>query len=184
MVSHDLLETKFFIPSSKSNLVKRDRLVQYLYPVTEGKLTLISAPAGFGKTTMLAEWLNQTALPYTWLSLDERDNDPGRFWQYIISALQKVQPQLGQKTLEILKNQDVEDYEYYLTCLIGQIQTLRTDLILIVDDYHLIKTTSIHQALKFLLDFLPQNLHLVIASRCDPPLALYLLRLDTLVYRR
>ena len=176
MVSNNLLETKFFIPSSKSNLVKRDRLLKYLHQETITKLTLISAPAGFGKTTLLAQWLNQTKLKHTWLSLDERDNNAKRFWTYVIGALQKIQPELGQETLEILKNPEVKNYEYFLTPLIAEIATLTTDIILILDDYHLIKVTSIHQALQFLLDYLPQSLHLVIASRSDLPLPLARLR--------
>ncbi len=176
MGSNELLKTKFFIPSIKSNLVKRDRLVKYLHRGTKEKLILISAPAGFGKTILLAQWLNQTALKHTWLSLDERDNDFKRFWTYVIGALQKVQPHLGKKTLEMLKNPEIKDYEYFLTSLIAQITTLATDVILIFDDYHFIKVTSIHQSLQFLLDYLPKNLHLVIASRSDLPLPLARLR--------
>ena len=175
MVSHSLLATKFFVPSIKSNLVKRDRLVTYLDRGTKGKLTLISAPAGFGKTTLLIEWLSQTKLPYTWLSLDKRDNDPIRFWTYFVAALQKVKPELGEATIAMLQSPET-DFEFFLTPLINEISALETDILLVLDDYHEIAIPGIHQALTFLLNHLPPFFHLVIASRSDPPLPLARLR--------
>ena len=175
MISNELLETKFFIPSSRANLVKRDRLIQNLHHSIKGKLTLISAPAGFGKTTLLAQLLQQTEFPYTWLSLDERDNQPIRFWTYFVAALQKIEPRLGEPTIALLRNSET-NFELFLTSLINDIFTHKTDILLILDDYHEITNIAIHQAVTFLLNNLPPTLHLIIASRCDPPLPLARLR--------
>ena len=175
MVSNELLETKFFIPSSRANLVERDRLIQELHQSIKGKLTLISAPAGFGKTTLLAQWLQQTEFSYTWLSLDERDNQAIRFWTYFVATLQKIEPQLGKTTIALLRNSET-DLELFLTPLINDISTLETDILLVLDDYHEITNVLIHQALAFLLNHLPPTFHLIIASRCDPPLPLARLR--------
>ncbi len=175
MVTNELLETKFFIPSSKSNLVKRDRLVKYLDGGTKKKLTLISAPAGFGKTTLLAEWLERTELSHTWLSLDQRDNDPIGFWTYFVGALRKIQPQLGEAATAILRSPET-DFEFFLTSLLNEISTLETRILLVLDDYHAIAAKQIHQAIAFLLNHLPPFVHLVIASRSDPPLPLARLR--------
>ena len=175
MVSNEFLETKFFIPSSRANLVKRDRLIQALHQSIKGKLTLISAPAGFGKTTLLAQWLEQTKFSYTWLSLDERDNEPIRFWTYFVAALQKIEPQLGESTIALLRNSET-DFELFLTPLINEISIRETAILLVLDDYHGITNLAIHQALTFLLNHLPPTLHLIIASRCDPPLPLARLR--------
>ena len=176
MVSRNLIETKFFVPSRKLNLVPRDRIIQELDHGVKGKLTLISAPPGFGKTTLLAQWIDKTQLKYAWLSLDKRDNDLVKFWQYVIHAIQKIEPKLGNETLQIIEDRSNLDYEYFLTPLIAELSALTTDIVLILDDYHLIHETTIHQALKFLLEYLPSCLHLVIASRSDIPLPLARLR--------
>ncbi|MEM8676721.1 MAG: LuxR C-terminal-related transcriptional regulator [Cyanobacteria bacterium P01_G01_bin.67] len=176
MVFHNLLETKFFIPSRKSNLVLRDRLNQEMCRGVQHKLTLLSAPPGFGKTTLLAQWIKETELKCTWLSLDHQDNDLIRFWQYTICAMQKVQAQLGNKTLEIISDRHNLDYDYFLTPLIAELSTITNDIVLILDDYHSIQTTTIHQSLKFLLEYLPPYLHLIIASRSDLPFPLARLR--------
>ena len=175
MVSKELLETKFFVPSIRANLVGRDRLNQYLNQNITGKLTLISAPAGFGKTTLLAQWLQQTEFSSTWLSLEERDNLETRFWLYFVGALQKIEPYLGKTTIAQLRNSET-DFELFLTPLINEISTLQASIILVLDDYHTITAPAIHQAIAFLLDHLPPTLHLIIASRCDPPLPLARLR--------
>ena len=176
MISQNLLETKFFIPAKKSNLVSRDRLILELDRGVKNKLTLLSAPPGFGKTTLLAQWINETKLKCAWLSLDERDNDLLRFWRYTICAIQKVQSRLGNKTLDIISDRNNLDYEYFLTPLIAELSTINNDIVLILDDYHLIQANTIQQSFKFLLEYLPPNLHLIIASRSDLPLPLARLR--------
>ncbi len=142
---------------------------------TKRKLTLISAPPGFGKTTLLAEWLNQTELTFTFLSLDERDNDPIRFWTYFVAALRKIQPQLGEATVALIRSAE-NDFEFFLTPILNEISALETDILLVLDDYHAIATPLIHQSLTFFLNHLSSWVHVVIASRCDPPLPLARLR--------
>ncbi|MGC9357109.1 MAG: LuxR C-terminal-related transcriptional regulator [Anaerolineae bacterium] len=140
------------------------------------RLTLISAPAGFGKTTLLSEWASHAAQPAAWLSLDESDNHLTRFLSYLVAALQQVEPHLGRAIPETLRAPQPPPVETLITSLINQINALTGDLILVLDDYHLVTSSQIHQALGFLLKHQPNNLHLVIATRADPPLPLARLR--------
>ncbi len=172
-----LLRTKLYVPPPRPDLVARLRLVARL---DEGlrlghRLTLVSAPAGFGKTTLLSTWAAGCERPVAWLSLDESDNDPSRFLTYVVAALQQIEPNLGQAIPDALQSPQRPPIEALLTLLINQLSTL-SDLLLVLDDYHLITARSIHDALAFLLDHLPDNAHLVIASRADPPLPLARLR--------
>jgi LuxR family maltose regulon positive regulatory protein len=172
------LTTKIYTPPPRPNLVERPRLIARL---NEGlhlghKLTLISAPAGFGKTTLLSEWVTESERPVAWLSLDEGDNDPAQFLTYLVTALQRAEADLGQGLLDALRAPQRPPIKTLLTSLINQIDALDDELILVLDDYHLITNQSIHEALGFLLDHLPRNLHLVVATRADPPLPLARLR--------
>jgi len=164
----------------------------------ERKLTLVSAPAGFGKTTLLAEWLAATPVNERaagWVSLDQSDNDPAFFWAYFITALQKVRSEVGARALSLLHSpqplspgapslasqmalagQAPTPIESVLTTLINDINAIEQDFALILDDYHVIDNQSVHSALAFLLDHLPPQMHLIIASRSDPPLPLARLR--------
>lgn len=171
-----LLATKFYIPSVRSPLVQRDRLIEQLNQGVGGKLTLISAPAGFGKTTLLGEWLRQVRIPVSWLSLDEGDNDPIRFWTYFVAALQQFHRNAGEATLAMLRSIESTSFESFLIPLINEIASFPDDCVLVLDDYHLIVARPIHEALTFLLEHLPPQLHLAIASRVDPPLPLARLR--------
>ncbi|OWY67766.1 hypothetical protein B7486_29685 [cyanobacterium TDX16] len=146
-----------------------------------GKLSLISAPAGSGKTTLLSEWLRQTNIPSSWLSLDEGDNDPIRFWTYFVAALQQSHPNIGETTLSMLRSAasssaslslESPSFESFLIPLINEITSFSDDRILVLDDYQAIAARPIHEAMTFLLDRLPPQLHLAIASRIDPPLPL------------
>jgi LuxR family maltose regulon positive regulatory protein len=185
-----LLMTKLYIPPARSNLVPRPNLVQRL---DEGlqlghKLTLISAPAGFGKTTLLSEWLHgwggstgagTAPLQVAWLSLDEGDNDLARFLTYLVAALQTIEGNVGQGVLAALQSPGAVNVEAVLTTLINEIAGLRDSLILVLDDYHVIESQPVDNALTFFLDHLPPppgGLHLVIASRSDPSLPLSRLR--------
>jgi LuxR family maltose regulon positive regulatory protein len=143
------------------------------------KLTLLSAPAGFGKTQLVAEWIRQSGVPAAWLSLDENDNDPTRFWTYVIAALQTRQSGLGEGSLGALYPPQSRPIEAALTLIINEIAAQPTDspYILVLDDYHLIESSPIHEGLSFLLEHQPANLHLVITTRIDPPLQLARLRL-------
>ena len=174
-----LLETKFYVPNWRPGLVPRPGLVRRLDQGIERKLTLLSAPAGFGKTTLLAEWLAVTPAgerPAGWVSLDQSDNDPAFFWAYFFTALQKIRPGVGESALSLMQSPQPPPIESVLTTLINELNAIPDDFILILDDYHLIDAQPVHDAVGFLLDHLPPRMHLVIATRSDPPLALARLR--------
>jgi LuxR family transcriptional regulator, maltose regulon positive regulatory protein len=171
-----LLVSKLHLPSSRSPLVQRKRLLEKLNQGLTGKLLLISAAAGFGKTTVLGEWTHQIGLPVSWLSLDELDNDPLRFWTYVVAALQQTDRNIGEATLGMLRSTEPLSSEAFLTPLLNELAQIQTELILVLDDYHLITTPAIHNAVTFLLKHLPAQVHLAIATRVDPPLPLTRLR--------
>ncbi len=207
-----LLSTKLYIPrrqplSQRSTFVARPQLLAQLEAGLAGKLTLIAAPAGFGKSTLLSDWIGEpvadpqdapeaatTVQPvghrptFCWLSLEESDNDPIRFWVYFIAALQSMHPGLSADTLPLLQSPEPPPIETILTILLNDLrswsatqhpvpdQTVGPALVLILEDYHLIVTPAIHQSLTFLLEHLPATLHLVITTRADPPLPLARLR--------
>jgi LuxR family transcriptional regulator, maltose regulon positive regulatory protein len=179
-----LLVTKLFIPSSRPALVSRPHLIARLNSGLHRKLTLISAPAGFGKTTVVTEWMQTLAnmpLPsaVTWLSLDEGDNELARFLSYVIAALRhidEIDNEIGSGALSLLQSPQPPPIETILTLLINEIAAIRKKMILVLDDYHLIETQSIHEALNFLLKNLPSDFHLIVATRVDPPLSLARLR--------
>jgi LuxR family maltose regulon positive regulatory protein len=171
-----LLVTKLHLPSPRLPLVQRKRLLEKLNQGLTSKLILISAAAGFGKTTVLGEWAHQVGLPVSWLSVDELDNDLTCFWMYFVTALQQCNGDIGEATLAMLRSTEPFPFEAFLTPLLNELAQLQTDLILVLDDYHLITTPVIHNAVTFLLEHLPTQVHLVIATRVDPPLPLAKLR--------
>jgi LuxR family maltose regulon positive regulatory protein len=189
-----LLTTKLHVPPARPAWVPRRRLVERLNTglgQADGfarKLTLISAPAGFGKTTLVTEWLRRlnptlhagqqgSAEPsFTWLSLDENDNDPVRFLTYLLAALQEIDPTIGQAAQTLLGAPQPPPPESFLTSLINDVAATPHPFVLVLDDYHLIRTLPIHQQLAFLLEHQPPQMHLVIATREDPPLPLARLR--------
>ncbi len=176
-----LLATKLYIPPIRREVVPRPRLLERLDEGLHHKLTLVSAPAGFGKTTLLSEWL-MTADRWTiaddglptaaWLSLDAEDNELGRFLSYLVAALATVAPDVGQAAGNLLRLPQLPPTETILTILINELCSLSTDLVLILEDYHTIEAGAIHGALTFLLDNLPSQVHLVISTRADPPMPL------------
>ncbi len=141
-------------------------------------LTLVCAPAGFGKTTLVADWVRQRELKTAWVSLDEGDNDLPRFLSYVIVALQGIRTNIGETTLAILQGSQSPSFEPILTAIINEVADIPDDFVLVLDDYHFINTQQIHDALGFLLDHIPPQMHLVIASRADPPLSLSRLRVN------
>jgi len=172
-----LLTTKLQIPSLRRERIARPRLLERLNAGLVCPLTVISAPAGFGKTTLVAEWLAHCKRPSAWLSLDERDSDPARFLSYLVGALQQIEDEAGQATLATLAATRAQpSLSALLPQLINEINAIPEEFILVLDDYHLIGAQVIHEALTFLVDHQPQPLHLVIASRADPPLPLAQLR--------
>ena len=170
-----LLETKLYVPRPRRGLVPRPRLSQRLDRGTASKLMLISAPAGFGKTTLLTEWLADERLA-AWLSLDRADNDPASFWTYVIAALQTVAPGVGESALTLLQAPQPPPIETVLTTLLNDLGAITGDIVLVLDDYHVIDARDVQDGMAFLLDHLPPRLHVVIASRTDPALPLARLR--------
>jgi LuxR family maltose regulon positive regulatory protein len=142
-----------------------------LHPVT-----LIVAPAGFGKTTVLGEWIPLSQNCVTWLSLDDDDNDPARFWNYFIAALQKLRSDLGEDALSLLQSPQPPSFTSILTLLINDVASFSADFSIVLDDYHLIKTQAIHETLAFLIYHMPRQMHIILTARADPPLHLARLR--------
>jgi LuxR family transcriptional regulator, maltose regulon positive regulatory protein len=173
--SPQLLATKLYMPRARPDLVARARLFARLDAGLPGMLTLVCAPAGFGKTTLLAEWLRRTGRPAAWLGLDAGDNDPAVFLRYLVAALQTLVPEVGATMLTLLQSPP-PPLETLLTVLLNDLARLPQNCILVLDDYHVLAAPPNHQAVGFLLDHLPPALHLVIATREDPPLPLARLR--------
>jgi LuxR family transcriptional regulator, maltose regulon positive regulatory protein len=169
-----LIETKFSIPPARAELVVRARLYSMLETGARLPLLLVSAPPGFGKTTLVAAWLHSHPQPVDcgWLSLDEADNQPVTFWRYLTAALQHARPALGETAQAMLASSQPPSLEAVATALINELAASSAPLILVMDDYHVIRSKEIHASLNFLLDHLPNNLHLVLLSREDPPLGL------------
>lgn len=172
----DLLVTKFTIPPVRSTMLHRTQLLTVLDQSHSFPLTLLSAPAGFGKTTLLSAWASQHSSQVAWLTLGEQDNDPTRFWAYVIAAFKHSGSPIGEATLAMLHSPQPSLLTGALTALINELATLAHDIILILDDYHLIREQAIHESVQFLLENLPPHLHLLLASRCDPQLPLPRLR--------
>ena len=183
--SYDVLvTTKSTIPPLREDIVLRKRLYAQLEQAFTTKLTLVVAPAGYGKTTLLAEWINDCEkridvvaqdimLPsFTWLSLDPSDNDPRRFWMYITTAFAHIQPGIEQQVLALLQSPQVRSIETILATLINELAASQQSAMLVLDDYHLIDTPAIHQTLTYFIEHLPANVRLMIASRVEPPLPL------------
>lgn len=171
-----LLTTKLYRPQSRPDLVARPRLLDRLDAGLHGPLTLVCAPAGFGKTTLLADWLGRTECPVAWLGLDASDSDLVVFLRYLVAALQTLAPQVGAALADLLESPQPPAVEALLTTLLNDMTALPSGSLLVLDDYHVITTPAIHHAVSFLIDHLPPTLHLVIATREDPPIPLARLR--------
>jgi LuxR family maltose regulon positive regulatory protein len=173
-----LLETKLYVPRARRGLVPRPRLSERLDRGTASKLVLVSAPAGFGKTTLVTEWLAAgPAAPagerlVAWLSLDRADNDPASFWTYVIAALRTVASGVGESALTLLQASQPPRIETVLTALLNDLGAAAGDIVLVLDDYHVVDASGVQDGMAFLLDHLPPGLHVVIASRADPALPL------------
>jgi LuxR family transcriptional regulator, maltose regulon positive regulatory protein len=169
-----LLSTKLFVPSLRPRLVSRSRVVEMLDSGVSGGLTLVSAPAGFGKTTILAQWtaLRRDTKSIGWVQLDAGDNDPVRFWQYFTAALTRLRQSIGVGASAMLRSPQTPPIERVLTSLLNDLADLQEDFVVILDDYHLIKTRAIHDAVAYLVEHRPPTLHLVMATRADPSLPL------------
>ncbi|MBZ0292125.1 MAG: hypothetical protein K8L99_06105, partial [Anaerolineae bacterium] len=178
-ITPDLLQTKLAAPLARSDLIARPRLLKQFNDGLSLPLTLICAPAGFGKTTLLSEWLASESgrdKPLAWISLDEDDSDPGRFLTYLVYALANVGSVEGEELLSLLQSPQPPSPKAFLTTLISRLEMLPHHFVLALDDYHLITSQTLHDTLVFLLDHLPLQMHLVLVSREDPPLPLARLR--------
>jgi len=187
-----LLASKLHLPRLHTSLISRERLLAQLDVGLERKLTLLSAPAGFGKTTLMSQWIANRSEhghlpPIAWISLDATDNDPVRFWRYVITACQAFQPDIGQPALELLSSMPqlpfkLPPLETVLTMFLNALALHMHSRILVWEDYHVITSPQIHETVTFLLDHLPATLHLVIITRIDPPLPLARLRVQNDLY--
>jgi LuxR family maltose regulon positive regulatory protein len=175
-VSEILLQTKLHMPTLRLSLIPRPHLIEKLDAGLAGKLTLVSAPPGFGKSTLVSSWVQQKKRPCAWLALGPEDNEPNRFLSYLVAALQKIDEELGKTAVSLLQSPQPPPPQISLTLILNDLAALPQPSILVLEDYHVIHNLDIHKALSFFLDNLPSQLHLVITSREDPPLPLHRLR--------
>ena len=174
-----LLQTKLYIPQTRPDFVCRPLLIERLNAGLDGNLTLVSAPAGFGKTTLLSQWAGRHERPVAWVSLDRSDNDPARFWTYIIAAMRKVHPEIGETVLATLgaSQQQTPPAETLLIGLINEIAGADgKSFVLVLDDYHLIDDRQVNNTVAFLVENARPGMHVVLAGRADPPWPLARLR--------
>jgi LuxR family transcriptional regulator, maltose regulon positive regulatory protein len=171
-----LLATKLHLPRPQPGIVARPRLLARLDEGMGRELILVCTPAGFGKTTLLAEWARAGQRPVAWLSLDEADNDPARFWRHVAAALDPVRSGVAEQVTALLGPSPLASFEGPVTALVNELAELAEEAVLVLDDYHLIQSPAVHTSVEFLLQHLPPSLRLVLASRADPPLPLARLR--------
>jgi LuxR family maltose regulon positive regulatory protein len=171
-----LLTTKLYIPQLGVDLVPRPHLYERLDEGLTRKLTLVSAPTGFGKSTLVTGWLSERGQPAAWLSLDQGDNDPVRFWTYLIAAIQTIHQETGVGARQIVSAPQLRSTESVAISLINDIFRLTHDLIVVLDDYHVIEAEQVHAGLSYLLEHEPPNLHIVLITRVDPSISLARLR--------
>ncbi len=181
-IAPPLLKTKLHIPPQRPDAVPRSRLIEQLNERIQRKLTLITAPAGYGKTSLATEWIHtlQAEATFknriTWLYLEEADSEPIRFLSYVIAALQQVAPEIGGSALGLFEMAQTPPITAVLNELLNDLSGLDAPILLVLDDYHVISHPEIHEALRYLVDHQPHHMHLVITSREDPPLPLSRLR--------
>jgi ATP/maltotriose-dependent transcriptional regulator MalT len=172
----ELLATKLALPRPQSGFVARGQLFARLDKGLERKLTLIAAPLGFGKTTLVSEWAATRTEPLAWVALDAGDNDPTRFWRYVITACRTFDAALGKTSLAALRASQQPSFDAVLTPFVNELAQLPGRYILVLDDYHVITSRGVHETVTFLLDHFPASLHLVVVTRSEPPLPLARLR--------
>ncbi len=174
--SRVLLETKLYMPSPRPNAVSRPRLIDLLDRARNARLILISGPAGFGKTSLMAEWLSAKPNTACWLSLDATDNDPGVFLGYLIAALQTVHPGAGRGVSPLLRSSQLPPVEDLVSLILNDLASVARDIVVALDDYHSITDPAIHSAVALFLERMPPQVQLAIATRFDPPFPLARLR--------
>lgn len=172
-----LLATKLHLPRRRRDAVRRERLTDRLAAANDASVTLVSAPAGFGKTSLLAEWLDDVdheAGSAAWLALDDADNDPTVFWSYVIAAIRRLSNDVGEASLALLHSSQA--LTSVVGALVNELHAQPGRVVLVLDDYHVIQSTDVHESIVYLIEHMPPSLHLVIASRSDPPIPLANLR--------
>jgi len=167
-----LLSTKLFVPPFRQQIISRPRLTEQLDQAADYKLTLISAPAGFGKTTLLSEWIHYHNMLIAWFSIDKTDNDPAQFLSYTITALQKIDNNIGKSVIPLLKRPQLPQFETLITNLINDLTASLEDFFFILEDYHFVENRRIHEIVEYLLEHMPQKMHVFIVTRSDPPFPL------------
>ena len=171
-----MLLTKLHIPLAGNNIVHRSELFENLNIGLSRKLILVSAPAGFGKTTVVSDWIDQNNIPTAWFSLDNGDNDPADFLSYIITGIQSLYSAFGQSALTLLNSPNRPSVESIASLLINEILSITQNFLLVLDDFHLIKSNEVLKLVTYLLEHIPGNIHIVILTRSDPVLPLSRLR--------
>ena len=171
-----ILATKLFVPPLRPSLILRQRLMEQLNASSQRTLTLVSAPAGYGKTTLISSWLHETKIPSSWLSLDEGDNDPIRFFQYFIAAFQKIIPDIGADLPGMLQSVQPPSFDTLINLLINETIGQAAPFAIVLDDFHVISSQPVLDMVMFLLEHMPPHMHLVLLSRVDPPFPLSRLR--------
>jgi ATP/maltotriose-dependent transcriptional regulator MalT len=171
-----LLATKLHAPRPRPGFVLRPRLLEHLQEGMGQQVVLVCTPAGFGKTSLLADWARRDRRPVAWLSLDEGDNDPARFWRHVVAALEGVRPGIAERVTPLLGPPAPSSFEGLVTAVINQLAAQPDEVVLVLDDYHLVEAPPVHGSVGFLVEHLPLQVRLVVASRADPPLPLARLR--------
>ena len=171
-----LLNTKLNAPPVRPSHVQRLKLIQRLDKLRDYKLALIVASAGYGKTALVSEWIAQSPLRVVWFSIDAGDNDPVRFWDYVIAAIQTAYPNIGEITLPLLHEPQPLPIETILSTFINELAALPDSFVLVLDDYHVIESAAIHDGLVFLVERMPALMHIIMTTRTDPPLPLARMR--------
>lgn len=166
------ISTKLTVPAVRAGLIPRPALMQRLERFVEYRLLLVSAPAGYGKTTLLSQWTHHSAWPVAWVSLDATDNDPIRFWSYVAMALEKIEPEIANHLIPLISKPRPEQPEYLVAALANLASGMSAPFALVLDDYHCIEAEAIHSAFAQLVDYLPERMHVILSSRSDPPLPL------------
>ena len=178
MVSKSIVSTKLFIPPVRPRYLARERLIEGLNVGLDRKLILVTAPAGYGKTTLMSIWSAQSSNPVTWLSLDERDNDEDRFLTHLVASFQMLEngSDIGKSTLSLRQSPQPPPVQTILTVLINELVRFGDEFVLILDDYHEIDNQEIHDLITTFIKYLPPNAHIIVTSRAVPPLPLAVYR--------
>ncbi len=174
--SKNLLRTKFYIPPIRSIQIARPRLIDLINGGLDRQLILVSAPAGYGKSTLVSGWLKESKIPFAWISLDNSDNDPNRFLQYILAALLPIAPGIEDDLLSMLQGIQPAQFENIINLLANELASISNPFVLVLDDFHVIQSEAVLRMLSYLLEHLPNQMHLAILTRTDPPLPLSRLR--------